>query len=587
MEPPRDPPSSSEDKDMLASYWYLPIWLPLVCICSVALAFLQWRRMTTKFRKASKEKDEELTNIRRELEHQLQQHVSQDSFKETPLASSPLLMKPRLRPPPVSTGNEQDEVKSTYAPPSPMPVRDYRDLPKDALCTSPVSDWDIRRRSIPSSPCEGSMRRRDSSFPRTWQRGQLLGSGSFGNVYMGVRANGTFFAVKVMTLHSGLPKERLIEVKREVELMSKLKHRNIVRYLGVSIEANELNIFMEYVQGGSLGALSRRHGQRLEELSVAAYVKQILMGVDYLHENKIIHRDLKGDNILIANDGCIKLADFGTSKKIQNETQHSAIHGTPLWMAPEAITKTDEVTLKADIWSVGCVICELLNCGKPPWPMAWESSWQAIYTIGNWKKPLPPEIPEGLSSVTMDLLYKCFEPMPTRRSCAKELLSHAWLEESCGDSTTESDDGEDTEKHVALRLNEMIAASVDKHANDIGPHASRPTNEPAWLRTASTLFSTHESDLVGLTTPTKKAPAFLSLPPNSLNVEKVTSRSTSFSSNHSSPVCIQNGTKEHTIRPAFAETSPLAMRVSQLITPSENSLCGNTNSTYLPSGVGL
>ena len=199
---------------------------------------------------------------------------------------------------------------------------------------------------------------------------------------------------------------------------------------------------MECVQGGSLGALVRRHGQNLEELPVASYTRQILAGVHYLHDHSIIHRDLKGDNILIGEAGCIKLTDFGTSKKI-NETRITHLQGTPLWMSPEAIKGHLPITLKADIWSVGCVVCELLDSGRPPWPSEWESSWQALYTIGNWTKPLPPDVPEDLSETTMDFLRLCFRIVPEERSSAAQLQHHAFITQSTDENLEKSMLGED------------------------------------------------------------------------------------------------------------------------------------------------
>ena len=208
---------------------------------------------------------------------------------------------------------------------------------------------------------------------------------------------------------------------------------------------------MEYVQGGSLGSLVRKHGQRLTERAVAAYTLQILEGVEYLHRNNIIHRDLKGDNILWGEAGAVKLADFGTSKRM-NETCITHLAGTPLWMAPEAITSQKSITLKADIWSLGCVVCELLNCGQPPWPSEWESSWQALYAIGNWNEELPPEIPDNLSEVAISFLKACFRIDPLARSCAGELQGHDFIRLT----EVEDDDEDEDEKQVVYDQDDEI-----------------------------------------------------------------------------------------------------------------------------------
>src|SRR5690606_31413243 len=98
--------------------------------------------------------------------------------------------------------------------------------------------------------------------------------------------------------------------------MKNLKHENIVRYYGADKVGTTLNIFLEYVPGGSLSSIVRKYG-RLSEDVVRQYTKQLLLGLDYLHKNRIVHRDIKGANVLVGLDGVLKLADFGASREIQ------------------------------------------------------------------------------------------------------------------------------------------------------------------------------------------------------------------------------------------------------------------------------
>eukprot|EP01063_Lacrimia_lanifica_P015327 TRINITY_DN22123_c0_g1_i1.p1 TRINITY_DN22123_c0_g1~~TRINITY_DN22123_c0_g1_i1.p1 ORF type:complete len:519 (+),score=160.49 TRINITY_DN22123_c0_g1_i1:160-1716(+) len=290
-------------------------------------------------------------------------------------------------------------------------------------------------RSVGHSLVDPGANSMPTSIPREWQRGQLLGSGSFGSVYMGIdMATGKQFAVKVVNLRrDDLNRERLNGLVREVNLLAALDHPNIVRNMGVKLnyDSGEILFFMEFISRGSLGSLVRRHGQRMTERAVVNYCRDVVEGVSYLHEKNIIHQDLKGDNILLGENGC-KLADFGTSKEIRergNKTQDNA-QGTPLWMAPEAIKQSDSITLRADIWSLGCVICELLNAGKPPWPVKFETTWQAMYTIGNWAKPLPPNIPSGLRPRLLELLKMCFNPNPKKRASIADVRQHPWIREN-------------------------------------------------------------------------------------------------------------------------------------------------------------
>ena len=186
-----------------------------------------------------------------------------------------------------------------------------------------------------------------------WIKGALIGAGSFGKVYLGMDAsNGLLMAVKQVELPTGSApneerkKSMLSALEREIELLKDLQHENIVQYLCPSclpysvkiimltarnsdsaLEDEYLNIFLEYVPGGSVTALLRNYGA-FEEPLVRNFVRQILEGLNYLHERDIIHRDIKGANILVDNKGGIKISDFGISKKVEDSEWPSL----PLWV---------------------------------------------------------------------------------------------------------------------------------------------------------------------------------------------------------------------------------------------------------------
>eukprot|EP01062_Namystynia_karyoxenos_P029686 TRINITY_DN22270_c0_g1_i2.p1 TRINITY_DN22270_c0_g1~~TRINITY_DN22270_c0_g1_i2.p1 ORF type:complete len:1385 (+),score=118.61 TRINITY_DN22270_c0_g1_i2:144-4298(+) len=292
--------------------------------------------------------------------------------------------------------------------------------------------------SLDTSLANMSPRHGKPNVPKKWQKGQLLGRGSFGSVFMGIRQDGTLMAVKIVNLGAGLDQEQLDALMREVEVMSGLSHHHIVDYFGCTYEqdSNELAIYMEYMDGGSLGSFVRKLQEPLAEQAAATYLRQITEGVAYLHAHKVIHRDLKGDNILMAQEGrCVKIADFGTSKRLRNavdeaaQTAATTMAGTPLWMAPEVINareNKESYSLKADVWSIGVVACELLNKGRPPWP-AFQSTWQAVFTIGNHTAALPPQMPQGLSPEALDFMRLCFNPVPDKRGSVQDLQAHKWL----------------------------------------------------------------------------------------------------------------------------------------------------------------
>lgn len=157
-----------------------------------------------------------------------------------------------------------------------------------------------------------------------WIRGKFIGVGSFARVSLGWhRQLGTFMAVKQVELpvnnsYKEDKQKTLVEaLEREIDLLKQLHHERIVQYIGSDIEKGHINIFLEYVPGGSIATLLANYGP-FSEILVRSFVKQILEGLDYLHECDIIHRDIKGANILVDNKGCIKISDFGISKKVED-----------------------------------------------------------------------------------------------------------------------------------------------------------------------------------------------------------------------------------------------------------------------------
>ncbi|KAG6333652.1 hypothetical protein ID866_5439 [Astraeus odoratus] len=265
-----------------------------------------------------------------------------------------------------------------------------------------------------------------------WIKGALIGAGSFGKVYLGMDAvNGLLMAVKQVELPTGSApneerkKSMLSALEREIDLLKDLQHPNIVQYLYSSVDDDYLNIFLEYVPGGSVTALLRSYGA-FEEPLVKNFVRQILQGLNYLHERDIIHRDIKGANILVDNKGGIKISDFGISKKVDGNLltgkrmYRPSFQGSVFWMAPEVVQQKFHTTA-ADIWSVGCLVVEMLT-GEHPWAQLTQT--QAIFKIGLSAKP---EFPSDTSAEAEDFLKKTFELNHAARPSAGELLQHPWL----------------------------------------------------------------------------------------------------------------------------------------------------------------
>ncbi|KAG5511402.1 hypothetical protein JKF63_07365 [Porcisia hertigi] len=270
----------------------------------------------------------------------------------------------------------------------------------------------------------------DDSDLEGWTPLKTIGKGSFGAVYTALLRNGRTVCCKVIELGSVESEEEMEKLRNEIALMKRLRHPNCVTYYG-SLEdkvKNTLNIFMEYVSGGTLTSFVAKF-KSIPLKTLQQWVYQIVCGVKYLHECGIIHRDIKGDNVLVSVDGIVKLADFGCSKAIDDvcSATHgcSTMIGTPYWMAPEVIKcESGGYGTKSDIWSIGCTIVEMLT-GKPPWPEC-NSMWAAVYKIAN-STGLPTEIPPDVDPDLMDLLQKCFERNPKLRPTAEEMLQHVFL----------------------------------------------------------------------------------------------------------------------------------------------------------------
>ncbi|KAL6497798.1 Mitogen-activated protein kinase kinase kinase npk1 [Orobanche hederae] len=267
--------------------------------------------------------------------------------------------------------------------------------------------------------------------PIRWRKGELIGCGAFGRVHMGMNLDsGELLAVKEVAIaannSSKKTQEFIGELEREVNLLKNLSHPNIVRYLGTAREEDSLNILLEFVPGGSISSLLGKFGSFPESV-IRMYTKQLLLGLEYLHKNKIMHRDIKGANILVDNKGCIKLADFGASKKVEalaTITGAKSMKGTPYWMAPEVIVQSGH-SYSADIWSVGCTVIEMAT-GKAPWSQQYQEV-AALFYVGTTKSH--PPIPDHLSIEAKDFLLKCLHKEPDLRPTASELLKHPFVTE--------------------------------------------------------------------------------------------------------------------------------------------------------------
>ncbi|CAB3988486.1 Mitogen-activated kinase kinase kinase 19 [Paramuricea clavata] len=262
-----------------------------------------------------------------------------------------------------------------------------------------------------------------------WRKGNMLGKGAFGKVYCGLTNTGQMIAVKQVELITSNMEEaerQYEKLQEEVALLKSLRHENVVSYLGTCLDGGVVNIFMQFVPGGSIASILARFGP-LEERVFRYYTKQILVGVEYLHRNNVVHRDIKGGNIMLMPTGVIKLIDFGCAKRLYMNMSQSqgdllrSMKGTPYWMAPEVIRETG-YGRKSDIWSIGCTVFEMAT-GKPPWshlpPMS------AILAIGQGSEP--PKLDKPNSDDACDFVAISMARDPDKRWSSEELLRHRFI----------------------------------------------------------------------------------------------------------------------------------------------------------------
>ena len=266
---------------------------------------------------------------------------------------------------------------------------------------------------------------------------KVLGRGATSEVYLGMHDDGSLVALKSIKIPD-LPSsptspsrrrakvDEMEAVLREINVMSTLRHDHIVAYLGPGVVGDRLIIVTEYVSGGSLHGTLEAF-QRIPIHSLKRYLGDILRGLEYLHSNGIVHRDIKPHNVLLMIDGQCKLTDFGTAAELSKIT-NTDVTGTPLYMAPEACRGL--ATKASDIWGVGIMTIELIT-GKIPYTA---EQWgggsfvptRFIYMLGH-DEALMPTIPTSLSATAADFVSKCLQRDQTMRPTAAALLSHEFL----------------------------------------------------------------------------------------------------------------------------------------------------------------
>lgn len=250
-----------------------------------------------------------------------------------------------------------------------------------------------------------------------------IGRGNFGDVYMAeTRDSHEVVAIKVINLDAS--DEDVSVTVLEIQLLSRLRSKYVTKYHEAFVSNMSLWIVMEYCGGGSCSDLLKCHKKVSED--VAGYIiRSAMLGLQYLHAQRKVHRDIKSANILLTNSGEVKLADFGVSGEMtMTQLKKHTFVGTPFWMAPEVIKRRnggyDE---KADIWSIGITAIELVT-GTPP--LSEYDPMKILFEIPN-NEPPTLEHHLSLSINIKDFVKYCLKKDPAERPTAKLLLSHRFL----------------------------------------------------------------------------------------------------------------------------------------------------------------
>eukprot|EP00033_Pygsuia_biforma_P002405 GCRY01002664.1.p1 GENE.GCRY01002664.1~~GCRY01002664.1.p1 ORF type:complete len:338 (+),score=51.25 GCRY01002664.1:267-1280(+) len=249
---------------------------------------------------------------------------------------------------------------------------------------------------------------------------EVVGEGAFGTVYKGYnRITNEIVAIKVVNLEE--TSQSVMQLQGEMDFWANLSSPQIARYITSFVNnGTELWIVMEYVSGGS--ALELLQSGPLKEEHVATILHQVLKALAYLHKELMVHRDIKGDNILISDDGDVKLIDFSISTRLNNENgDKMELAGSLFWMAPEVVDSSSLVSHKSDLWSLGITAIELTK-GHPPY-----ESEDPAKVIKNIVEKDPPVLTGNYSSTFKDFVSKCLVKDPKKRASADDLLKHKFI----------------------------------------------------------------------------------------------------------------------------------------------------------------